>query len=70
MRTKTPPKVWTDEDGREHRVMTVQRCCNGCGREIGDVTDDEITAAITGAPLTDVRDECPWCALTLAGEGS
>lgn len=42
--------------------MTVQRCCNGCGREIGDVTRDEIDAAIAGLPPSDVRDECPWCA--------
>lgn len=70
MRTKTRPRVWTDDDGREHRTMTVQRCCNGCGREIGDVTEAEIEAAITGAPLSDVRDECPWCAPFLAEESA
>jgi hypothetical protein len=42
--------------------MTVQRVCNGCGRDIGDVTSAEIDAAIAGLPLSDVRHECPWCA--------
>lgn len=51
-------------------VGTVQRCCNGCGRDIGDVTDDEMTAAINGWPLPDVRDECPWCAMFLAEESA
>ncbi len=38
--------------------ITVQRCCNGCGRSLGDATDDELNAAVAGAPLPDVRDEC------------
>ncbi|GAB4677627.1 hypothetical protein [Mycobacterium timonense] len=58
MRSRTPVRV--NADGS--RTMTVQRCCNGCGFEIGDVTESEIDAAIAGAPLADVRDECPWCA--------
>lgn len=62
MRTRTPARTWTDDTGREHRTFTVQRCCNGCRREIGDVTEQEITDAINGAPLSDVRHECPWCA--------
>ncbi|UXA19501.1 hypothetical protein [Mycobacterium sp. SMC-4] len=70
MRPKTPPRIWTDDDGREHRTMTVQRCCNGCRREIGDVTAEEIERAVAGLPLLDVRDECPWCATFLAEAAS
>lgn len=55
-----PRRPWTDpvklpEGGTMH---TVKRCCNGCGRQIGDVTDEEISAAINGRSLPDVRDEC------------
>lgn len=52
MRTSTP-----NTPGRIH----VHRCCNGCGLDIGDVTDAEIDAAVWGDPLPDVRDECPVC---------
>ena len=38
--------------------ITVKRCCNGCQREIGDVTDAEMDAAVSGAALPDVREEC------------
>jgi len=38
--------------------ITVKRCCNGCNRELGDATDAELDAAITGARLPDTRDEC------------
>lgn len=41
--------------------MTVQRCCNGCGEEIGDVTDWEMSCAVAGRLLPDVRGECPTC---------
>ena len=69
MRTKTLPRIRYNDAGVETgRTMTVQRCCNGCGHGIGDVTEAEIEAAITGAPLSDVRDECPWCAPFLAEE--
>lgn len=40
------------------RRITMKRCCNGCGREIGDVNDAEMDAAMAGLPLPDVRDEC------------
>lgn len=40
------------------RRITVKRCCNGCDRELGDATEAEITAAISGARLPDVRKEC------------
>jgi len=42
--------------------ITVKRCCNGCGRRLGDVTDDEIDAAVGGLPLPDITGECPSCA--------
>jgi len=42
--------------------IAVQRCCNGCGERIGDVTAAEIECAISGDPLPDVRSECPRCA--------
>lgn len=70
MRTKTPPRIRYNKAGEEvGRTMTVQRYCNGCGHEIGDATLEEIEAAINGAPLSDVRDECPWCAPLLAETG-
>lgn len=62
MRTHTPPRVTTKPDGRTTTTHTVQRACNGCHRTIGDVTDEEMDAAMNGLPLPDVRDECPWCA--------
>lgn len=52
-RPSTPPRV--DEDGIRH--ITVKRCCNGCGRELGDATQEELEAAIFG-PLPSVIDEC------------
>lgn len=39
-------------------TVTVKRCCNGCGRPLGDVTDREVNAGIAGIRLPDVRDEC------------
>jgi len=38
--------------------VTVKRCCNGCNRALGDATDAELHAALTGARLPDTRDEC------------
>jgi hypothetical protein len=42
-------------------TMTIQRCCNGCGDELGDATDRELECAVSGEPLPDVRNECPAC---------
>ncbi len=53
---------------RGARTITLQRCCNGCGRELRDVTDAEIDAAIEGRRLPDVRHECPDCAPALADQ--
>ena len=53
-------RPWTpdyvDTDGVTH--MTMRRCCNGCGREIGDATIEELQACVTGVQMPDVRDEC------------
>lgn len=46
----------TNTDGSTH--MVVKRCCNGCGREIGDADVADLSAAISGAELPDVRTEC------------
>ncbi|AEI11842.1 hypothetical protein Celgi_1323 [Cellulomonas gilvus ATCC 13127] len=53
-RPSTPPQR-TAEGGRR---LTVQRVCNGCGRALGDATTAELEAAVSGAPLPDVRVEC------------
>lgn len=43
-------------DGR--RRLTVKRCCENCGRELGDATNEELEAAVDGARLPDVAEEC------------
>lgn len=58
VRSVTPPRHHTDEDGRSWTTRTVQRVCNGCGRSIGDVTAEEIERSIAGLPLEDVTGEC------------
>lgn len=56
-------------DGNGRTVVKVKRCCNGCGEQIGDVTYDEIRAAMDGQPQSDVRSECPRCTPEI-GEGN
>lgn len=53
-RLNTPDLTLPDGSTR----ITVKRCCNGCGRSLGDVTDAEMDACISGAPLPDVTTEC------------
>ncbi len=53
-RPSTPPQ--TRPDGRT--VITVHRCCNGCSRDLGDATKEELDHAVAGLPLPDVRGEC------------
>jgi len=48
-------------------TFTVQRCCNGCGQQLGDATEWETVHASLGLGAFDVRDECPTCALQLPG---
>jgi hypothetical protein len=38
--------------------ITVKRCCDACGRELGDATEAELDAAVTGRLLPSVLDEC------------
>jgi hypothetical protein len=59
-RPTTPDRVDV-VDGRTVTTLTVQRCCNGCGLPIGDATEDELFAPLTGEQLPDVRSECPKC---------
>lgn len=56
-RTHTPDRV--NDDGST--MITMKRCCNGCGEKIGDVTDEEVDRAIDGLPALDVRSECDHC---------
>lgn len=56
-RPSTPDVI--NSDGST--TITVKRCCNGCGNELGDATQAEITASVEGRPLPDVRGECPAC---------
>lgn len=58
-RASTPPVDLASGGQR----FTVKRCCNGCQRELGDVTPAEMNAAIAGTPLPDVRQECGCLAL-------
>jgi hypothetical protein len=60
MRLSTPVQT----DGAR-RLITVQRCCNGCGDSIGDANDADLNAAVAGLPLPDVRAECATCRLHL-----
>ncbi|MFI1535500.1 hypothetical protein [Streptomyces anandii] len=52
----------TNADGST--TIKMKRACNGCGQQIGDVTDQEMARGINGLPLPDVRRECPDCAPT------
>lgn len=42
-------------------TITMQRCCNGCGRSLGDATPIEIACATLGIDLPDVTGECAVC---------
>jgi hypothetical protein len=53
-RTHTPDKKLPSGGTRMH----VMRSCNGCQKSLGDVTEAELVAAVSGAPLPDVRVEC------------
>ena len=45
--------------------VTAKRYCNGCAEPVGDVTDEEMAAAVSGQPLPDVRGECLRCSAEL-----
>lgn len=55
VRTHTPAHH-NPETGRTS--ITVQRSCNRCGRNLGDATEKELDACVSGAPLPDVHEEC------------
>jgi hypothetical protein len=61
----TPPPVHTNTPDRPLTSggtrITVKRACNGCGLELGEATDAEIEACVVGAPMPDVRAQCPTC---------
>lgn len=53
------PDVITAKPGpngtiRRTRKVRVKRCCDGCGEVLGDVTDAELEAAVTGRNLPSV----------------
>ena len=54
--TRTFTGTVEHDDGS--KTLHVARICNGCGKSVGDVTADEILAAVDGVPLPDVRLEC------------
>lgn len=52
-------RPWTPHEVRDgKKILHVKRCCEQCGREIGDVNEQELEAAVAGRRLPDVRDEC------------
>lgn len=53
-RTHTPPKP----NATGGTTIRVHRCCNGCGRDIGDANDQEMESAVSGSLMPDVRGEC------------
>lgn len=59
-RTDTPDRI----NSSGSRTITTKRACNGCGQLLGDITNEEMAAAIAGRPLPDVRRECPACGPT------
>lgn len=52
-------RPWTPTivEGTKRR-LTVKRTCENCGREIGDATQDELAAAVSGSRFAPVADEC------------
>lgn len=56
-RPSTPPR----QNPNGSRTITVKRCCNGCGHELGDANQTELDAAMVGQDPPDVRSECPNC---------
>jgi hypothetical protein len=58
VRTNTPDRVETNEAGRKVTTVTMKRCCNGCGQQLGDADNRDVDAH---GNLTDVRAECDHC---------
>lgn len=53
-RTVTPPR----RNANGSTTYVTQRCCDGCGRELGDVYLAEIDQYMTTGRLPSVVDEC------------
>lgn len=53
-------RPWTPDEGLPGggKRLHVKRCCEACGRPLGDVTPAELEAAVALAPLPPVADEC------------
>ncbi|WP_417510611.1 hypothetical protein [Microbacterium sp.] len=52
-------RPWTlDKVEGKKRTIRVKRTCENCYRPIGDANDAEMDAAVAGAPLPSVADEC------------
>lgn len=61
-------RTWTPDVRTATGVQfTVKRACNGCSRLLGDITHDEVAAAIHGMPAPDVTGECPFCSAVSGG---
>lgn len=62
----TGGRTWTPDEVRPGggRTIHMKRCCNGCGRELGDPTEHELDRAVVGLPLPDVTAECGCQAVT------
>lgn len=50
------PDVYDPATGQT--TIKMKRRCNGCGNDLGDVTDEEMSALFSERPLPDVREEC------------
>lgn len=57
-RRHTPDVITVHPNGITSTRVTLKRCCNGCGNELGDADSRDLT---WGGELTDVTSECPTC---------
>lgn len=57
-RTNTPDEKITREDGTTSTRIRIKRCCNGCGKVLGDADDRDVD---DHGNLNDVRAECSFC---------
>ena len=57
-RRHTPDVITVHPNGITSTRVTLKRCCNGCGSELGDADSRDLT---WGGELTDVTGECPTC---------
>lgn len=57
----TPDQIIHVGGGRRGRQIAVKRVCNGCGTQLGDVTENEMLDATLGRPLLPVDHECGLC---------